>query len=118
MAIQCGKARFSLFAFRSSHGVTSFRRKLSLRPLADLWRKAKSEKPRANSELLDGGLMLQQDRDVIANGIDALALIALQTVFAAHHQRLAANRTGKNFQQVGRDHEVIVAEKRRQIPAR
>ena len=55
----------------------------------------------ARSELLDGGFVLQQDRDVVADGINPFALVALQAIFTAHHQGLAANRAGKNFQQVG-----------------
>ena len=63
------------------------------------------------SELLDGGFVLQQDGDVVADGIHALALVALQGVFAAHDERLPANRTGENLQQFGGDHAAIVAER-------
>ena len=41
--------------------------------------------PPPQSELLDGRFLFQQNRNVIANGIHALALIALQAVLAAQH---------------------------------
>lgn len=56
------------------------------------------------SELLDGGLVLQQNGDIVADRINPFALVAFEAIFAAHYQGLAANRTGENFQQVGRDH--------------
>ena len=57
------------------------------------------------SELLNRGFRFQQDRDAIANGINALALIALQAVFAAQHERLAADGASKDFQQLWADHD-------------
>jgi hypothetical protein len=63
----------------------------------------------ADSELLDGRFRLQQDRNAIANGIYALALVALQAVFTAKDQGLSANRAGKNLEELGRNHGFIVA---------
>jgi hypothetical protein len=57
------------------------------------------------SELFDGGFGFQQNWDTVANGIDALALVTLQAVFATQHQRFAANGTGEDFQQVWADHD-------------
>ena len=57
------------------------------------------------SELLDRGFRFQQDRDAIANGINALTLVALQAVFATQHKRLAADGARKDFQQVWADHD-------------
>lgn len=56
------------------------------------------------SQLLDGGFRLQQNGNAITDRVNPLALIALQRVFSAQHQRLAADGAGKNFQQVGRNH--------------
>src|SRR5271166_4803549 len=58
----------------------------------------------AESELLDGGFRLQQDRNPVANGVHAPALVAFQSVFAAHYQGFSAYRTGEYFQQVRADH--------------
>ena len=57
------------------------------------------------SELLDRGFRFQQDRDAIANGINALTLVALQAVFATQHKRLAADGARKDFQQLWADHD-------------
>jgi len=58
----------------------------------------------AESELLDGGFRLEQDRNSVANGVHALALVALKPIFPAHHQGFSAYRTGEYFQQVRTDH--------------
>ena len=58
-----------------------------------------------SSKLLDRSFRFHQDRDAIANGINALAFIALQAVFATRHERLATNWAGKNFQQFWADHD-------------
>lgn len=60
------------------------------------------------SELLDGRFRFQQDGNAVADGVHALALVALHAVFAAQHQWLAAHRTGKDFQQVGRNHTMAI----------
>lgn len=61
------------------------------------------------SELFDGRFRLQQNWNAVADGIDALALVTLQAVLAAKNERLSANRTGKDLEQVGRNHRFIVA---------
>jgi len=57
-----------------------------------------------SSELLDRGFVLKKDWDVIADWVDTLALVALQRILAAQHERLSANGAGEDFQQVRRDH--------------
>ncbi len=56
-------------------------------------------------KLLDSGFRFQQDRDTIANGINALALIALEAVFPSRHQRLAADRACNHFEQFRANHD-------------
>ena len=56
--------------------------------------------PKWNSQRFDGRFRLQQDRNPIAYGIHALALVTLQGVFPAQHQGFAAYRAGKYLQQV------------------
>jgi hypothetical protein len=56
-------------------------------------------KPRT-SELLDRRFRFHQDRNAIANGINALALVALKTVLAAQNQRLATDWARNDFQQL------------------
>ena len=57
------------------------------------------------SQLLDrSSFRLQQNGNAVADRINPLALVALQGIFTTHHQRLAADGAGKNFQQVGGNH--------------
>ena len=60
--------------------------------------------PTLESKLFDSRFRLQQDGNAVANGIHSLALVALQGVFTAHHERLAANGAGEDFQQVRANH--------------
>ena len=59
--------------------------------------------------MLNRRFRLQQNRNAVADGVDALALVAFQAVLAAQDERLTANRAGENFEQVGRNHRLIVA---------
>lgn len=56
--------------------------------------------------------MLQQDGNTVADGIHALALIALEALFTTQHQWLAADRAGKDLQQVRRYHMIAILAKR------
>lgn len=56
------------------------------------------------SEVLDRGFRLQQDRNSIANRVHSFALVALQRLFAAQYQGLAAHRTSEDFQQFWCNH--------------
>ena len=93
-----GRGDFAQFG--NSFGVFSARNRDRHRSISECW-----------SELLSGRFLLQQDRNAVADGIDALALIALECVFAMNDQRFAADRTGKDLEQVGRNHPMILVQR-------
>jgi hypothetical protein len=53
------------------------------------------------SERLDRGLWLEQNGNPVPNWVNALALVALQTLFTAQHEWLAADRAGEYFKKLG-----------------
>ncbi len=56
-------------------------------------------------QVFDRGFRFQQDGDAVANGVNALALIALQGVVATQHERLPADGAGENLEQFGANHD-------------
>ena len=58
-------------------------------------------KTHRGSERLDCGLRLEQNGNSVPNREHALALVALEAIFAAQHQRLTADGAGEYFQKLG-----------------
>lgn len=59
---------------------------------------------RLTSQLLDRCFRNQQNRNPVANGVHALAFVALQAVLPTKHQGFAANGTCEDLEQIRTDH--------------
>ncbi len=59
-----------------------------------------------NSGGLDGGFLNQENGKVVADGVDAVAGLALECFrIDLQNQRLPAHRTNQQLEHVGRDHD-------------